>query len=218
MTESGRPIRVVRIPTPVLTFDVTGPGDGTYEYFAAYDRWEDGFVTPPVMLGLWASSYVNYVPTNDLVIVSKFWKPGRSAEIKSRDDEAVAVIRRLFPGREVVQAYSENVNRGGGGFNCITQQQPASASFAAACGWARVTVDAGVAALYAAPAGAAEVGRVPRLNRVGQDVYVERLASAGTRVQVRVSGSSPLDGEVGWVEESAIESAGEKCQSVYARD
>ena len=216
-TESGRPIRVVRIPTPVLTFDVTGPGDGTYEYFAAYDRWEDGSTTPPVMLGLWASSYVNYVPTNDLVIVSKFWKPGRSREIKARDDEAVAVMRTLFPGREIVQAYSENVNRGGGGFNCITQQQPASAGFAAACGWAKVKVDAGAVALYAGPVGQVEVGRVPRVNRFGDDVYLERLASMGTRVQVRVSGPSSLDGETGWVDEGLIESAGEQCMSVYVR-
>jgi agmatine deiminase len=217
-TESGQPIRVVRIPTPVLTFDVTGPGDGTYEYFAAYDRWEDGSTTPPVMLGLWASSYVNYVPTNDLVIVSKFWKPGRSLEIKARDDEAVAVMRGLFPGREIVQAYSENVNRGGGGFNCITQQQPASGGFAAACGWAKVTVDAGAAALYSAPVGQVAAGRVPRVNRFGQDVYLERLASAGRRVQVRVSGPSSLDGEIGWVDAADIESAGEKCMSVYVRN
>ena len=108
-TESGEPIRVVRIPTPVLTFDVTRPGDGTYEYFAAYEGWEDGSVAPPVMLGVWNSSYVNYVPTNDLVVVSRFWKPGRVREIKRRDEEAVAVLAALFPGRRIVQVYSENL-------------------------------------------------------------------------------------------------------------
>ena len=217
-TESGHRIRVVRIPTPVLTFDVTGPGDGIYDYFAAYDRWEDGSAAPPKMLGLWASSYVNYVPTNDLVIVSKFWKPGRAREIKRRDEEAVAVLQRLFPGREVVQVYSENVNRGGGGMNCITQQQPASASFARECGWAKVKVDVSVTPLYAGPYGDARFADVSRLNRWGQDIYLERLSSTETRVQVRVSGPSRLDGEIGWVELSAIESAGEKCPSVSARD
>ena len=140
------------------------------------------------MLGLWASSYVNYVPTNDLVIVSKFWKPGRSREIKARDDEAVAVLKRLFPGREIVQAYSENVNRGGGGFNCITQQQPASAVFAEACGWAKGQGRGRAVPLYAEPAGAVQVGRVTRLNRFEQDIYLERLDMADARVQVRVSG------------------------------
>ena len=217
-TESGEPIRVVRMPTPRLTFDVIGPGDGIYDYFAAYDRWEDGSVAPPVMLSLWASSYVNYVPTNDLIIVSKFWKPGRSGDIKARDDEAVAVLKRLFPGREIVQAYSENVNRGGGGFNCITQQQPASAVFAEACGWAKVRVGAGAVPLYAGPAGAAQVGRVTRLNRSEQDIYLERLDMTEARVQVRVSGPAALHGEVGWVDQDAIESAGERCNPIPNRN
>ena len=210
-TESGQPIRVIRMPTPVLTFDVTGPGDGVYDYFAAYDRWEDASVAPPVMLGLWASSYVNYIPTNDLVIVSKFWKPGRPKEIEARDDEAVAVLERVFPGRKIVQAYSENVNRGGGGFNCITQQQPASAGFAEVCRWAKVKVGVELVTVHAGPAGAERIGDVSRLSRFGRDIYLERLTSPGDRVEVRVSGETPLDGEVGWIDAAAIETAGEKC-------
>ena len=217
-TESGEPIRVVRIPTPVLTFDVTRPGDGTYEYFAAYEGWEDGSGAPPVMLGVWNSSYVNYVPTNDLVVVSRFWKPGRAPEIKRRDEEAAAVLAALFPGRRIVQVYSENVNRGGGGLNCITQQQPASGAFAQQCGWAKVKVDVGVTPLYVRSEGDARLGAVARLNRFGQDIYLERLESEATRVQVRVAERSPLDGEIGWVERDAIESAGEKCPAVYSRD
>ena len=133
-TESGEPIQIVRIPTPGLTLDVFGPGDGTYDYYAAYDRWEDGSTLPEVMLVVWPASYVNYVPTNDLVLVSKYWRPGRSLETKVRDDEARAALEEIFPGREIVQIYAENVNRGGGGMNCITQQQPASRKFVQKCG------------------------------------------------------------------------------------
>ncbi len=78
-TESGEPIEVVRIPMPELTLDVFQPGDGQYDYFAAYERWEDGSTLPEVMLAVWPASYVNYAPTNDLVLVPRFWKPGRSA-------------------------------------------------------------------------------------------------------------------------------------------
>ena len=74
---------------------------------------------------MWPASYVNYVPTNGVVLVPRFWKPGRSLEIRKRDDEAAKVIGRLFPGRRIVQVQIENVVRGGGGMNCITQQQPA---------------------------------------------------------------------------------------------
>ena len=217
-TESGEPIQVVRIPMPELTLDVMQPGDGLYDYFAAYDRWEDGSTLPEVMLAVWPTSYVNYVPTNDLILVSRFWKPGRSFTIKRRDDEARDVLRELFPGREIVQVYSENVNRGGGGMNCITQQQPASATFARLCGWAKVQVDAQVATLYAAPIGQHALGTVPRLTRSGGDIYLQRLSSSGKRVQVRVVGAPRLHGEVGWVDEEDIESAGEKCPAVYSRN
>ena len=210
-TESGEPIRIVRIPTPVQILEVFEPGDGTYDYYAAYDRWEDGSTLPPLMLGVLATSYVNYVPTNGLVLVSKFWKPGRPLEMKTRDEEARAVLREAFPGREIVQVYSENVNRGGGGMNCITQQQPASTKFAERCGWAKVQVAARVTTLYATPSGGAALGTVPRL-----DVYLRTFSSAGRRVRVEVVGESRLDGRIGWVDADDIESAGEKCPSVYS--
>ncbi len=214
-TESGKPIRIIRIPVPELTLEVFLPGDGTYDYYAQYDRWEDGSALPEVMLAVWPASYVNYVPTNDLVIVSKFWRPGRSLETWKRDNEARAVLKELFPGREIAQVYADNVNRGGGGMNCITQQQPASAKFARMCGWAKVQVDAQATTLYVEPSGEAALGGVPRLSRFG-DVYLRRLSSSGKRVQVRVVGTVKLNGEIGWVEEDDIESAGEKCPAVYS--
>ena len=116
------------------------------------------------MLAVWPTSYVNYVPTNDLILVSRFWKPGRSFTIKRRDDEARDVLRELFPGREIVQVYLGEREPGRWRMNCITQQQPASATFARLCGWAKVQVDAQVATLYAAPIGQHALGTVPRLR------------------------------------------------------
>jgi hypothetical protein len=161
------------------------------------------------MLGVWPASYVNYVPTNDLVLVSRFWKPGRPSEALRRDRAAQDVLKRAFPGREVVAVYSENVNRGGGGMNCITQQQPASAKFAENCGWAKVRVDAGATTLFVGPTGGAALGVVPRLARSG-DVYLERLSTSRGRVNVRVFGKT------GWVDSSDIESAGERCPAAYS--
>jgi agmatine deiminase len=214
-TESGEPIRVLRIPMPELTLEVFLPGDGTYDYYAAYDRWEDGSTLPEAMLAVWPASYLNYVPTNDLVLAPKFWKPGRPLEALKKDTAARIILKHALPGREVVQIHSENVNRGGGGMNCITQQQPASAEFAQACDWAKVKVDVRVATLYSGPTGEAALGLVPRLLPLRGDVYLERLSSSGQRVRVRVVGRCDLEGRVGWVDEDAIESAGEKCPDVY---
>jgi agmatine deiminase len=217
-TESGEPIRIIRIPAPELILEVFLPGDGTYDYYASYDRWEDGSTLPEAMLAVWPASYVNYAPTNDLVLVPKFWKPGRPSEARKKDEEARAILKHAFPGREVVQVYSENVNRGGGGMNCITQQQPASAKFVRECGWAKVKVDRRVATLYSRPRGGAELGTIPRQGRSGGDVYLERLSSSGDRVRVRVVGRCDLEGDVGWVDEDDIESAGEKCPTAYSKN
>jgi Porphyromonas-type peptidyl-arginine deiminase len=59
-------------------------------------------------------------------------KPGRSSESRRRDQKAQEVLHQLFPEREIVAIHSENINRGGGGMNCITQQQPASTTSAGA--------------------------------------------------------------------------------------
>ena len=215
-TESGEPIRIVRIPAPELTLEVFEAGDATYDYYAEYDRWEDGSTLPEHMLAVWPASYVNYVPTNDLVLVPQFWKPGRPLESKKKDDEARNVLAELFPGRKIVPVHPENVLRGGGGMNCITQQQPASTKFAQKCGWAQVTVDAEATTLYAEPSGRESLGSVPRITRSGGHVYLKRLSSLGGRVKVQVVGEIRLDGQIGWVDEDDIESAGEKCTSVYS--
>jgi agmatine deiminase len=215
-TQSGERIQVIRMPTPVLTLEVFKPGDGIYDYYAAYDRWEDGSKLPEVMLGVWPASYVNYVPTNDLVIVSRFWRPGRPLEMWNRDFEASQVLRLAFPGREIVQVHSENVNRGGGGMNCITQQQPASNRFAQKCGWAKVQVDTSAATLFAAAVGSNALGIVTRLSKYAEGIYLKRLSSEDKRVRVRVMGHTSLDGKVGWIDEENIESAGEKCAAAYS--
>ena len=118
-----------------------------------------------------------------------------------------------------MQVYSENVNRGGGGMNCITQQQPASATFARRCGWAKVQVDAQVATLYAASIGQHALGTVPRLTRIRRghlpaEALVVREAGAGPGRRAHPR----LHGEVGWVDEEDIESAGEKRPAVYSRN
>jgi hypothetical protein len=58
------------------------------------------------------------------------------------------------------------------------------------------------------------LGHVPRLSAWGGDVYLKRLSSRGKRVQVQVVGAIHLSGEIGWVDQDDIESAGEKCPSI----
>jgi agmatine deiminase len=62
--------------------------------------------------------YTNYYICNGGLIV-----PTRGEET---DDEALALIASLYPGREAVAVPGETLALGGGGVHCITQQVPAA--------------------------------------------------------------------------------------------
>jgi agmatine deiminase len=61
-------------------------------------------------------SYLNLYICNDAVIV-----PISRHEF---DDEALAIIGSVFPGRSVVPVPGATIAYGGGGPHCITQQVP----------------------------------------------------------------------------------------------
>jgi len=66
-----------------------------------------------------AASYVNFLIVNGGIIAPCFDDP--------KDDEAKAILQRLFAEREIVMLPGREILLGGGNIHCITQQQPASA-------------------------------------------------------------------------------------------
>ena len=62
------------------------------------------------------ASYMNFVITTRAVIVPVFGSP--------HDDDGVAAIAALFPGRETIGLMADAVLAGGGGFHCSSQQLP----------------------------------------------------------------------------------------------
>lgn len=65
------------------------------------------------------ASYVNYYIANKTVIVPQYGSPF--------DEEAVAAVAALFPGRKTIGAPAKAILSGGGAFHCITQQVPRGA-------------------------------------------------------------------------------------------
>jgi agmatine deiminase len=65
-----------------------------------------------------AASYVNFYPANDRVVF-----PLLDPE---RDEQAAAVLRKCFPGRDVLGVGGREILLGGGNIHCITQQVPRS--------------------------------------------------------------------------------------------
>ena len=66
------------------------------------------------------ASYVNFAICNMVVVVPTFGVP--------QDEEAVAAIEALFPGRTAIGLPADAVLAGGGGFHCASQQMPSLTS------------------------------------------------------------------------------------------
>lgn len=61
-------------------------------------------------------SYINHVVINGAVLACSFDDPA--------DDRALATLREVYPGREVIGIDARPLFARGGGIHCITQQQP----------------------------------------------------------------------------------------------
>ncbi len=103
--QDGKPFAIIRVPVPEL---IAEPGiiDSTVTNFLA-------------------TSYLNFLVTNGVVLMASYWKPGRPEIMKQKDKQAKKILQKAFPGRKVIALNVEVLNEGGGGIHCATQQQPA---------------------------------------------------------------------------------------------
>jgi agmatine deiminase len=124
--QDGKPFEIVRVPVPDKLFETMKAGDGVFDYVQSLS-FDDGTVIAPdaVIDVVLPASYLNYIITNGLVIYQTYWQPGRDESMRLNDEKAKEILEKTFsPQRKVVGINAENVNLGGGGIHCISQQQP----------------------------------------------------------------------------------------------
>jgi agmatine deiminase len=122
-TADGKKLNVVRVPMPEieelkLAVTLTDTNVRNYELH--------GFKKGDTVYQIPAASYANYLITNNVVLIPKYWKEGMPESQKRKDDEARQAFAKVFPGRKVIQIYTLDINRGGGGIHCATRDIPAS--------------------------------------------------------------------------------------------
>jgi agmatine deiminase len=70
-------------------------------------------------------SYINYYPVSGGLIVPTFASSG-GQDMALSDEQALGVLRELYPDRKIVPIDGMRIIKGGGNVHCITQQIPAA--------------------------------------------------------------------------------------------
>jgi agmatine deiminase len=121
----GRPFTIVTLPVPALRHYLwTGPLREDQKRQDVLGAWYRDFEVGDEIHWIFAVSYLNFVVTNDVVLVPAYWREGLPDGERGKDERVRETFERLFPGRRIVQINPLELNRIGGGMHCITQQQP----------------------------------------------------------------------------------------------
>lgn len=124
--QDGIPFEIIRVPYTKAIFETLDDYEHI-QYLKNID-YEDGTVIEddePITLIL-ATSYLNFIVTNGVVLIPAYWKEGRSEEFSQKDEAFKQIIKKVFPNRDIIQINPEAINIGGGGMHCISQQMPAA--------------------------------------------------------------------------------------------
>jgi agmatine deiminase len=103
----GRSLEVHKLHQPAPVIVTTEECEGVDSVEGSFPRQEGDRM---------AASYVNFYIANGGVVVPQFNDPA--------DKQALELLKKLFPEREVVGIYAREIILGGGNIHCITQQQP----------------------------------------------------------------------------------------------
>ena len=114
--QDGKPFHIIRIPVSDYAF---------YTFICNAEDTADfaGSHIGQIIKVMNASSYLNFIIANQVVLIPKYYKEGGLLSTKEKDEEALKIFQQVFPGRKIVQIDVLLLNLHGGGMHCATQQQ-----------------------------------------------------------------------------------------------
>ncbi len=127
--QDGHPFKVVKVPLPdLIVKKITAKAnyDSKADASSLFLKPSDFSAKEAPMEGdtlfrVPASSYLNYLVTNGVVLVPTYTAAGSSAD---KENEVKRIFQEQFPEREIVFIDAMPQNWQGGGIHCSTQQQP----------------------------------------------------------------------------------------------
>jgi len=125
----GRPFRVIPVTMPDVTALMQSRQLREEDFHDPETGWDArsvyrGFTVGDEINWMPAASYMNYLVTNGVVLVAKYWEENLPETLRKTDEEVRRVLAAQYPGRTIVQINPLVVNWNGGGMHCITQQEP----------------------------------------------------------------------------------------------
>ena len=126
---NGQPFKIIPVPMPDVTalmrtrrlteedFDGTGPDGDMSAMYRSFSVGDEIHFLP-------AASYLNFLVTNNVVLVAKYANEDRAAHLADTDEAMRQILAEAYPERDIIQLDPLAINWGGGGMHCITQQEP----------------------------------------------------------------------------------------------
>jgi agmatine deiminase len=125
--QDGKSFSIIKVPLPDLITRKILAREKIDSAEITYDLEVNSFIPseePKVgdtLLRVPASSYMNYLVTNETVLLPTYTALGSS---KEKEEQVRKIFQEQFPGRKLVFIDAMMLNWNGGGIHCSTQQQP----------------------------------------------------------------------------------------------
>ncbi len=121
----GGKFRIVKVPSAPIqkeqtVVDTTG---GRSDYYLNKIQAQHG----DTLIRVSATSYLNFIITNNLILAPKYFKPEMDSTVYFKDREVVNILEIVFPHRVIRQLDPSLFNYYGGGMHCRFKELPIKA-------------------------------------------------------------------------------------------
>ena len=123
--QDGQPLEIIRFPLPDdIIYEIDKRDQKFIQIQNSQTKIKSQIIIKEPAKYILPASYCNYLISNNVILLPKYYKPGRSRSFEKTDQEAFNILQKFFPNHKIIQINPEPVNAGGGGMNCVSNEQP----------------------------------------------------------------------------------------------